>query len=46
MLTVVLLLLPGAFVTCIASAVGKCPVWIPVLLLTVAGLVQHLPLVK
>lgn len=46
MLTVILLLLLAAFVCTIASALGKCPVWVPVLLLVVVGLLEHLPLGK
>lgn len=44
MLTVIVLL--GAFATTIASAMNKCPVWVPVMLLCVAGLLEHLPLGK
>lgn len=43
MFTVTVLVLVSAFVCTIASALGKCPLWIPVLLLCVAGLLAHLP---
>ena len=46
MLTVLLLLFLAAFLLTIASAIGRCPLWIPVLLVCVAGLLQHLPLGK
>jgi hypothetical protein len=46
MLTVLVLLLLAAFVTCIASAMGKCPLWISVLLVIIADLLVHLPLGK
>jgi hypothetical protein len=46
MLTVIIIVLLGAFVTCIASAMGKCPLWIPVVLLCIVGLLEHLPLGK
>lgn len=44
MLTVLLLVYLAAFACTIASALGKCPLWVAVLLLTIAGLLQHLPL--
>lgn len=44
MLTVLLLLFLAAFICTIASALNKCPLWVPVLLLCVAGLLAHLPL--
>lgn len=43
MLTVTLCLLLAAFVTTIAAAMNKCPVWVAVLLLCVAMLLQVLP---
>ena len=43
MLTVTLLLVLAAFVCTIASALGKCPMWIPVLLLVVVHLLAVLP---
>lgn len=33
----------AAFISTIVSAIGKCPLWVPVLLLSVAGLIQVLP---
>ncbi len=44
MLTVVGFLIVAAFGLTIASAIGKCPLWIPVLLLTLIALLQILPL--
>jgi hypothetical protein len=44
MLTVTMILLLAAFVCTIASAMSKCPVWVPVLLLCVLELVRLLPL--
>jgi hypothetical protein len=44
MLTVTMILLLAAFVCTIASAMNKCPVWVPVLLLCVLELVRLLPL--
>lgn len=46
MITVTLLVLGAAFVCTIASALNKCPLWIPVLLLCIAGLLAHLPVGK
>jgi uncharacterized membrane protein YoaK (UPF0700 family) len=43
MLTVTLVCVGAAFVTAIASALGKCPVWIPVVLLCIVELLQVLP---
>ncbi len=42
--TVLGLLLLAAFVTTIASAMSKCPLWIPVVLLCIVGMIQVLPL--
>lgn len=42
--TIVLLLLLAAFVCTIASAMGKCPLWVPVLLLVIVDLLGHIPL--
>ena len=44
MLTVTLLLVIAAFICTIAAALGKCPLWIPVLLLCVVHLVAAIPL--
>lgn len=43
MMTVSLLLIGAAFVCAIASAMNKCPVWVPVLLLCVVALLHELP---
>ncbi len=43
MLTVTFLLALSAFVCTIASAIGKCPLWVPVLLLCLIPLVAGLP---
>ncbi len=43
-LTIVLLLGLSAFVCTIASALGKCPLWIPTMLLCVIVLLGALPL--
>ena len=43
MLTVTLLLVLAAFLCTIASAIGKCPLWIAVLLLCVVHLLAILP---
>jgi hypothetical protein len=42
-LTLLLLLALAAFVVTIASALGRAPLWVAVLLLTVALLVQSIP---
>jgi len=44
MLTVILLLVLAAFVVVIASAMGKAPLWVAVLLLVVVHLLTSLPL--
>lgn len=46
MLTVYLVLVLAAFGCTIVSALGKCPVWIPVVLLCVIELLRVLPLGK
>ncbi len=43
MITVTLLLLISAFICCIVAAIGKCPLWIAVLLVVIALLLQHIP---
>lgn len=43
MLTVALLLALSAFVVTIAASLGKAPLWIAVLLLTIALLLQSIP---
>jgi hypothetical protein len=44
MLTVALLLALGAFIVTIAAAMNRAPLWVAVLLLTVALLLQSIPL--
>jgi hypothetical protein len=44
MLTVILLLALAAFIVTIASAVGRAPLWVAVLILTVIELLRALPL--
>lgn len=43
MMSVDLLLAIGAFTCTLASAAGKCPVWVPVLLLTLIQLLALIP---
>ncbi len=43
-LSVSLLLLLAAFGTTIASAIGKCPLWVPVLLVVIDLMLAALPL--
>lgn len=43
MLTVSMLCLGAAFVTAIATAMGKCPVWVPLILVCIVLLLQVLP---
>jgi hypothetical protein len=45
-LTVLLVLALAALVTAIAEAMGKCPGWVPVIILCLIALVQSLPLGK
>ena len=44
MLTVIGFLVIAAFVATIVSAIGKCPLWVAVLLLCVVELIRILPL--
>ena len=44
MLTVIGFLVIAAFVATIVSALGKCPLWVAVLLLCVVELIRILPL--
>jgi hypothetical protein len=44
MITVFLLLAVAAFVCTIVSALGKCPLWVAVLLLCVIELLRALPM--
>jgi hypothetical protein len=42
-MSVTLLVLLAAFVAAIASALGKAPLWVAVVLLAIAGLLRELP---
>lgn len=42
-LTVTLLLLLAAFICTVASAMGKCPLWVAVLFILVLELLRALP---
>lgn len=42
-MTISFLLYLAAFGTTIVSAIGRCPLWVPVVLLCIAGLLQTLP---
>lgn len=44
MLTVFLLLAVAAFIATIVSAIGKCPLWVAVVLLCVIELLRSMPL--
>ncbi len=44
MLTVIGFLVAAAFIVTIVSAIGKCPLWVGVLLLCVIELIRILPL--
>jgi len=44
MLTVFLLLALVAFICAIASAAGKCPLWVSVIVLCIIELLRNLPL--
>ena len=44
MLTVLFVLIGATFVTAIASAAGKVPLWVPIVILSIVALVQVLPL--
>ncbi len=46
MITLMLLLALAAFVSCIASVMSRCPLWVPVFLLTVIELLRVIPLGK
>jgi hypothetical protein len=43
MLSVTLLLLIAAFATTIANALGRCPIWIPVILIVIVQLLTVVP---
>lgn len=42
-MTITLLLVLAAFVSTVASAMGKCPLWVAVLLLVLVELLRILP---
>lgn len=44
MLTVFLLLALVAFICAVASAMGRCPLWVSVIILCVIELLRNLPL--
>lgn len=44
MLTVFLLLALVAFICAVAAAMGKCPLWVSVIILCVIELLRNLPL--
>lgn len=44
MLTVTLLLVVAAFICTIALALGKCPAWVPILLIVVVQLLAVMPI--
>lgn len=44
MLTVFLLLAILSLICTVASAAGQCPLWVPVLLLTIMELLRAIPL--
>jgi hypothetical protein len=44
MLTVTLILVIGALIAAIASAMGKCPLWVAVILLCIVAALGVLPL--
>ena len=46
MVTVIGVLVAAAFICTIVSAIGKCPLWVSVLLLCVVELVRLLPIGK
>lgn len=43
MLTVLMILAIAAFIATVVSATGHCPLWVPVMLITVFMLLQVLP---
>jgi hypothetical protein len=43
-MTIVCILYLAALIGAIVSALGRCPVWVPVLILAIAGLLGCLPL--
>ena len=43
MLTITIALIVAAFICTIASAINKCPLWVPVLLVIIVEALQHIP---
>jgi hypothetical protein len=43
-MTIVCILWLAAFIATVVSAIGKCPLWVAVVLVTIAGLLSCLPL--
>lgn len=43
-MSLLLLIYVTAFITACVSASGKCPAWVPLILLCIAGLLTCLPL--
>lgn len=43
-MSVILFVYVAAFVSAIVSAIGKCPLWVSVVLLSIAGLLSVLPI--
>lgn len=43
-ITVILLLIIAAFICTIVNALGKCPVWVPLVLLCVVELLHSVPM--
>jgi hypothetical protein len=43
LLSVLVILIIAAFITVILAAMGKCPLWVAVLLVVVAMMVQAIP---
>lgn len=44
MITVMFVLVAAAFICAVVSALGKCPLWVSVILLCVVELIQTIPL--
>jgi hypothetical protein len=43
-MTIVCILYLAGLIGAIVSAIGRCPLWVPVLLVSIAGLLNCLPL--
>lgn len=43
MLTALFILALGSLVAGIAAAMGKCPVWVPMILLAIIEVIEHAP---